>query len=269
MPTAPINGIDIYYETHGSGPPLLFAHGQGGNHLSWWQQVPYFARSYTCITYDQRAFGQSADHDGRGRMSFGADVIGLLDHLGIEDVRIVAHSMGGRSAIAVALRTERCKALVLSGTTGGVSDDDIRRRQRDAADYRGDRGLGAFSVHPGFRQERPDLNFLLREISRLNPARPRDFLRAPNPTGTPPANRQTVQERLQAAGIPTMFIVGEHDQITPAATIEACHRLVQGSRYCVVPDSGHSTYFERAGYFNQAIMSFLCEVDGTSHSAAK
>ena len=42
MPFAPINGIDLYYEIHGAGPAVLFAHGQGGNHLSWWQQIPFF-----------------------------------------------------------------------------------------------------------------------------------------------------------------------------------------------------------------------------------
>src|SRR5262249_508240 len=160
---------DIYYEKHGSGPALLFAHGQGGNHLSWWQQIPFFSRFYTCITYDARAFGFSHDHDGRGRISFGADVIGLLDHLRIDDLRGNAPSMGGRSASAVALRTpERCKALVYAGTSGGVSDETIRLCQRKAADARGDRGLGAFSVLPSFRDTNPEMYFLLRAISRLN-----------------------------------------------------------------------------------------------------
>ena len=82
MPFAPVNGIQLYYEVHGSGPAILFAHGQGGNHLSWWRQVPYFARHYTCITFDHRAFGQSLDLDGQGRRGFGQDAIELLDHLG-------------------------------------------------------------------------------------------------------------------------------------------------------------------------------------------
>ena len=43
MPFANINGIELYYETHGQGPALVFAHGGGGSHLSWWQQVPEFS----------------------------------------------------------------------------------------------------------------------------------------------------------------------------------------------------------------------------------
>src|SRR5689334_18741593 len=50
----------IYYEVTGSGPMLLFAHGLGGNHLSWWQQVPYFRDRYTCVTFAHRGFAPSS-----------------------------------------------------------------------------------------------------------------------------------------------------------------------------------------------------------------
>lgn len=68
MPKAQVNGIELYYEVHGEGPPIVFAHGAGGNHLSWWQQVPFFtAQGYRCVTFDHRAFGQSLDGaDGPG-----------------------------------------------------------------------------------------------------------------------------------------------------------------------------------------------------------
>ena len=50
----------LYYEdTGGQAPVVLFLHGAGGNHLSWWQQVPVFAEEYRCVTVDQRSFGQS------------------------------------------------------------------------------------------------------------------------------------------------------------------------------------------------------------------
>ena len=52
MPKAPVNGIDLYYESHGSdsAPTIVFAHGRGGNHMSWWQQVAAFSGEYRCIT---------------------------------------------------------------------------------------------------------------------------------------------------------------------------------------------------------------------------
>ena len=54
MPTVDVPGAALYYETHGAGPWLVFAHGAGGNHLSWWQQVPAFAGRFRCLVYDQR-----------------------------------------------------------------------------------------------------------------------------------------------------------------------------------------------------------------------
>ncbi len=59
-----IGEFSLYYERVGAGPPIVFMHGLGGSHLSWWQQVPYFMRSFECITVDQRGFGLSPDPDG-------------------------------------------------------------------------------------------------------------------------------------------------------------------------------------------------------------
>ena len=59
MPFVATNSIELYYEIHGSGYPVVFAHGSGGNHLSWWQQIPFFSQHYTCITFDHRSFGLS------------------------------------------------------------------------------------------------------------------------------------------------------------------------------------------------------------------
>ena len=40
MPTAKVNGVELYYESYGEGPAIVFAHGRGGNHASWWRQAP-------------------------------------------------------------------------------------------------------------------------------------------------------------------------------------------------------------------------------------
>ena len=63
MPLADVNGTELYYEVHGSGPPLVLAHGVGGNHGIWWQQLPYLSQWYTVVTFDHRGFGSQ----GRSR----------------------------------------------------------------------------------------------------------------------------------------------------------------------------------------------------------
>ena len=54
----------LYFEVEGSGPFLVFAHGLGGNHMSWWQQVPHFSARYTCVTFSHRGFAPSSAPPG-------------------------------------------------------------------------------------------------------------------------------------------------------------------------------------------------------------
>ena len=125
MPKAPINRIDLYYESHGdeSAPAIIFAHGRGGNHLSWWQQVAAFSGGFRCITFDHRGWGASAaEHDSPLRENFIDDLTALLDYLKIDKVFLVAQSMGGFSCLGFALaHPERTLGLVLGDTTGGVA----------------------------------------------------------------------------------------------------------------------------------------------------
>ena len=74
-----------------------------------------------------------------------------------------------------------------------------------------------------------------------------------------PGIRGSTHERLAASGIPILYVVGEHDAITPPDMIEMCHRIVAGSRLEVISDSGHSTYLEQAPAFNDAVLRFLQE----------
>ena len=122
MPKAPINGIELYYESHGSGPAIIFAHGRGGNHMSWWQQVARFSGEFRCITFDHRGWGQSAAPYGSPlRENFAADIIALADYLELGETFLVAQSMGGFSCLEFALaRPEQTLGLVLGDTTGGV-----------------------------------------------------------------------------------------------------------------------------------------------------
>jgi len=256
VPYASVNGIRFYYESHGTGPAVVFAHGAGGNHLSWWQQIPFFARHYRCVVFDHRAFGLSRDGEGeakRGRAAFHEDLRDLLDELGIERPAIVAQSMGGRTAVGFALRNPgRCAAMVLAGTTGGAVDDEIRAMQQEHRETPlGRQTLMQRAVAPALRTRAPEMDFLYRAIARLNPPRPKDFL-APIP-----GYRGSSAERLTQAGFPLLFLVGEDDAITPPAVIERCHRAVPGSRFDVIAGAGHSAYFEQPAAFNDAVLSFL------------
>jgi 3-oxoadipate enol-lactonase len=250
MPHARINGIELYYEVHGEGPAIVFAHGAGGNHLSWWQQIPAFATQYRCITFDHRGFGQSLDVPrGPGSQAFVQDLQELLDDLNIDRVSLVAQSMGGRTCLGLTLaHPDRVQALVLADTTGGFSDARMAQLRAE-----GEKVLAGPHPPPrtyahNFLEEHPKRAFLYEQIRALNP--PRQEIPVPGPTA----------EQVQALRTPTLLIVGEHDIITPPAAIKMMQSYIPHARLAEVAGAGHSVYFEKPDEFNRLILEFLADV---------
>ena len=101
----------LYWEVTGSGPAIVFAHGLGGNHMSWWQQVAHFSKDWTCVTFAHRGFAPSTPIEGGpDPADYTDDLAALIAHLELPDVRVVGQSMGGWSAVEYAclLYTSRC-----------------------------------------------------------------------------------------------------------------------------------------------------------------
>lgn len=264
-------GFRLYYERRGRGPAVLFAHGAGGNALSWWQQLPAFAERYTAITFDHRAFGRSPDvAGGPGRSAFAEDAQALLDHLGVERAHVVAHSMGGRTALGLLRRApHRVGSLVFSGTVAGCVDAPVRARRAELAQAGVFAGsLLARALADDFAAREPALALLYHQVRSINPPRPRDFLSRPmgagqagDRTGVP----GSTAGRLRAWGRPLLWVVGERDRVVPAELVRMAHALTPGSRYAEVADAGHSAYFEQAAAWNTAVRAFI---DGVEAGAA-
>ncbi len=258
------DGFRLYYEQHGEGPPVVFAHGAGGNAMSWWRQVPVFAERYTVVIFDHRAFGRSPDvEDGPGRNAFGADVLALLDSLGLGEVHFVAHSMGARTAIGLMrLDPERFRSLTVSGSNAGCVDDRLRERKAELAATGVTAGtLLQRALPEDFREREPELWHLYRQIRSINPPRPPDFL-APSPALR--NFRGSSATRLIESGVPLLWIVGALDRVIPAELVRMSHELTPGSRYAEVADAGHSAYFERPEPWNASVLRFIDEVEGRS-----
>jgi 3-oxoadipate enol-lactonase len=257
MPRTKINGIDLYYEVHGSGPALLFAHGGGGNHLSWWQQVPEFSRHFRCVTFDHRGFGASPDHpDGPGPRAFVEDLRRLLDHLGIEQAALVGQSMGGWSVLGFATAyPRRASALVLCDTTAGLDDPEVAREQTAALGDAPRGGLAQVLTRAyaaDFPTRDPMRCFLYQQMSGLNQQVPANLISA----------LMKIRHRCDALiehRVPTMLIVGEEDALVPPKLMELMARAIPRSRLVKVAGAGHSVYFERPEEFNRLLLGFLRE----------
>ena len=257
MPTIERAGCSLFYEIEGDGPAIVFAHGAGGNHLSWWQQVPVFRDSYRCVTIDQRGFGRSVVDEGGAAPTpdaFADDLLALLDELAIDKAALVAQSMGGWTCLGLALRhPQRVAALVMADTLGGVSNDVIEAARRPGRERLQESGLGRLAYSPRLRDDRPEMAFLYDEISGLN--RPLSEIL---PGGLP---NEIDPGRLASLETPLLWVVGSEDPLVPPAAVQEGHRLTPGSQYFEVAETGHSVYFERAAQFNARLRTFL---DGLS-----
>lgn len=259
MPSAKINGIDFYYESHGEGPALVFAHGGGGNHLSWWQQVPALAGHYRCITFDHRGFGSSRDLDeGPGPNAFVEDLRQLLDHLGIERAALVGQSMGGWTVLGFAAAyPDRVSALVLCDTTAGMDDPEVTREQAKLRESSKGAKLADILTRAyaaGFPARDPQHHFLYQQISGLNLHVPPTLLKAL--MGAKQSAEPIVHKR-----IPTMLIVGEEDALVSPAIMQLMAQRLTGSRFVKIPGAGHSAYFEQSEEFNRILSGFLGEAN--------
>jgi 3-oxoadipate enol-lactonase len=248
LTSAPLGSFKLFYEVHGDGPAVVFAHGSGGTHLSWWQQVPVLSKQYRCVTIDHRGFGYSKDQPNRpGRQNFVSDLDGLLDRLKVDRVSLVGQSMGGLTVLGFASKhPERVSALIMSDTTGGYTNPEIDRIRAANKNPR-----SAFA--PGYAQREPAMAFLYREISALTTDE--------EGAAAPPAPSSAVTDikPLLVRKIPVLFIVGEQDELIPPAAIEAMHREMPGSELAKVPGAGHSVYFEKPAEYNRLVGDFLAK----------
>ncbi len=252
-------GEQIYFESYGSGETVLLSHGMGGNHVVWYQQVAELASNFRVVTWDQRGFGRSTrrtDEVGPGPAV--DDLARILDHLEIDQAHIVGQSMGGWAALGFALEhPERATSLVLADTIGGIYTPSIRQSFIDygqlmASGPRPDEmPLGQHpAVGPQLAVEDLAKSFLYGQIGgsgpQVDPATIFSLLLATDHT-----------DRLEALRTQTLFIVGENDPIFSPTLIAEATSLVANSEIVVIPDTGHSPYFESPELWNDALSEFL------------
>jgi pimeloyl-ACP methyl ester carboxylesterase len=122
MPRARVNGIELHYEVHGEGLPLLWIGGLGANILETPHLVEAYARHFRFIVFENRGCGRSDKPDGEYSMAgFADDAAGLLDTLQVESAVVYGSSMGGMIAQELALaHPEKVRALILGCTTAGM-----------------------------------------------------------------------------------------------------------------------------------------------------
>ena len=276
MPTAKLNGYNIYYEEHGSGFPLVFCHEFAGDVRAWDAQVDYFSRRYRVITWNYRGYPPSdvpldlADYSNDHLL---ADLKALLDHLGIRQAHVAGLSMGGNLAMNFAFtHPSYCRSAVVASAGTGTTD-----RARFEADVE---KLTTNLLEHGWKvvaedyASRPSRVQLQRkdpmgwERFKANLAAHSHIGSAMTQRGVQLA-RKTVyelQDRMRTIASPVLIVVGDEDEacIEPGLFMK---QNILTSGLVMVPQTGHMVNLEEPALFNEMLAEFFAQVEhGKWHS---
>lgn len=260
MPYLNLPGVRLWYEdVGGPGTPVVFLHAASGTCESWVYQVPVFtAAGYRCIAYDRRGWGRSqAEPAGPQPGSASEDLHGLVQHLGLSRLHLVATAAGGIVGLDYAAEhPERVRGLVVANSISGVQDASYLEVQQ--------------------RLRPPEIQGLPVELRELGPS-----YRGTNPDGVrrwleiDHASHQAGQERpgqrprqpmtyarLATLQVPVLILVGEADLLSPPALMRLVAAQIPHCQFATVPAAGHAAFWEQPEVWNRLVLAFLtqCEV---------
>jgi pimeloyl-ACP methyl ester carboxylesterase len=261
MPRVSVGGCKLFYEIEGEGDWLVFAHGGDGNHLCWWKQVAALKGRYRCLTYDARGYGltESTEQVVDAAHNASDDLLALMDHLEIERAVLIGHSMGGMAVSGVTHNhPERARGLVMSDTPFGFQTVALSRWASQMID-KISKGFNVMDklFAPGFAEREPEMHALYMAICRMRvselPSRPADD-RVYEPYQR---MRDTPAGDYSGFAVPSLFIVGDQDQLTLPWLMEETAAAVKGARFATIPGAGHSPFFEQSRLYNDVLGGFL------------
>ena len=256
MPHAEVNGQRLYVEdTGGDGPPVVLSHGFLMDHEMFAPQVDALRGRYRVVTWDERGCGATeTDGEPFTYWDTARDVLGLLDHLGIERAVLGGMSQGGFLSLRAALLApERVRALVLLSTQAGTEDPGNVAGYQQMHDTWVTVGPvdELAGVIAGLIIDEPGEN--ARWIAKWQ-ARPKELLTAPFDCLM---NRDDVTDRLGEITCPALVVHGTADAAIPMAKAEALAAGLPGARGVVRVPGAHAANLTHPGPVNEAILEFL------------
>jgi len=266
MPKVNANGINIYYEIHGAGEPLVLIAGLGYSSWMWHKMVRGLAKHFQVITFDNRGVGETDKPAGPYTAQMLADdTAGLLNALGIARAAILGHSMGGFVAQAFALTyPAMVSKLILSATNFGgpraipvtpealavltdIKSDPIERLKRGIL----------ISCAPGFGEAHPEIVQEWLDFRVKHPIDPAAY-QAQLAIGLALVSEEACFEpKLKNITAPTLILFGEHDKVVPPGNAELLAKQIPNSTIRILPNAGHFFPIEVPDAANEAIIQFL------------
>jgi len=271
MPFVRADEIDIYYEVHGEGEPLLLIMGFTGTTEMWFRQLPELSRRYRVIAFDNRGSGRSDKPDVPYTMQMlTLDAACLLDALHVEQAHVYGVSMGGMIAQNLALLyPDRVLSLVLGCTSCGggrfvlPEDGTIdflmnwHRRDEVSPEERTRETL-PYSLSQRFIDNNPEIveQYISRTLEYWPPLY--SFKRQAEAVLT-----HDTYDLLPRIKVPTLVISGGADRQVPVENSKILASRIPGARLVVLEGAGHAFFVEAAEQANTAILDFLGRQTGS------
>ena len=258
MPKINRDGVEIYYEVHGSGPPLLLTHGYSSTSAMWQGQTEALSKRHRLVLWDMRGHGQSDYPDDPRAYSEAltvADMAALLDAVGAHSAIVGGLSLGGYMSLAFyRAHPQRVRALLIIDTGPGFKKVDAReawnRRAHDTAERFEREGL---AVLKSLSRERSDVSH--RDASGLARAA----------RGMLTQRDARVIELLPNIKVPSLIVLGADDAPFLAAS-DYMAAKIPGAKKAVIPAAGHAVNIDQPLAFIEAVLPFL---DGLPRNAAQ
>lgn len=235
---ANVNGISLYYETYGQGPPVLLLHGASGFLETMHYFITALATNHTVIAVDSRAQGRSTDSSAPlGYALMGDDMIKLLDKLGIAQIDIVGWSDGGIIGLDMAMKhPARVRRLIAIGANYDVNGVDSRQ-------------LGPHEAEEIAAQVKPFYDAIAPDPSHF-PVMVKKVMTMVN---SEPHYRLSDLAHIKAK---TLIVAGEHDLILRTHTDSLAH-AIPGAREIIVPGATHFGPLEDPDTYKKIAKDFL------------
>jgi len=264
------NPVEIYYEDHGSGKPIVLIHGWPLSGRAWEAQVPALvAAGYRVITYDRRGFGWSSQPwTGYDYDTLAADLHGLMTQLDLKDTTLVGFSMGGGEVAryVTTYGTDRVAKAVYAGAVppflhksadnpdGGLDDATVNQFKAAVAT---DRMAFLESFTTNFFSA--DGKLQVSEAQRVYARNIAAFASAKATLECIHAFAYTdFRADLANFHLPTLILHGDSDAIVPFEVSGArAHKAIAGSHLELVQNAPHGFNLSHAAQFNKALLTFL------------
>jgi pimeloyl-ACP methyl ester carboxylesterase len=265
------DGVTLHAEETGSGEPLLFVHEFAGDHRSWEPQVRFFSAGYRCVTYAARGYPPSdvpTDPGAYSQERAVTDAIAVLDGLDTGPAHVVGLSMGGFTALHLALgHPERVRSAVVAGagygSRPGRADAFRAESMLTSAAFAAEGAAKVaerYAVGPArvqFQNKNPrgwaEFAAALAGHSSLGSALTMRGVQAARPS------LYELDGELARIAAPVLVVVGDEDEdcLEPALMLK---RTIPAAGLAVLPRTGHTANLEEPDVFNRAVDAFLARV---------